>query len=108
MKGLGGKRIRTVALNVRISSVSGRAQALDGVWPSVAVGVLPAQRGRTVGFLLHSATVVRVPSCARIAHTLRLLQRVLAMGVGAAGGIAGGWLNSCWKGINSIYVRRTK
>lgn len=80
-----------MALNIRISSVTGRAQAFDSVWPSVAMGVLSAQRGGTIGFLLHSTTVIRVPSRARIAHTLRLLQRVLAMGVRAASRIAGGW-----------------
>lgn len=84
-----------MAPNVRISSVSGRAQALDGVRPGVAMGVLSAQRGGTVGLLLRSATVIRVPTRARIAHALRFLQRVLAMGVRAARGIAGGWLNRC-------------
>lgn len=86
-----------MAANVRISSVSRRAEAFDGVRASVAMGVLAAQRGGTVGFLLHSAAVIRVPSCARIAHALGLLQRVLAVGVGAAGGVAGGRLDGCCK-----------
>lgn len=85
--------IRTMTLNIRISSVSRRTQTFNSIRSSITMCILATQSSGAIRFLLHTTTMIRISTGTRIAHALRFLQRIFTVCVRATSRITDSWIN---------------